>query len=322
MRSPPRRLLVLHSDPAEVRPVLEAGCPGVELAVAAQEEDVPVALARFRPDAVFSIKHSGFPGAAHRPALDHPGVGWFHVGGSGIDHLGRWDAGRTTVTNSAGVLAPFLAEMSIAAMFSMGVGLPAFAAAQGAGQWAPRRFRALAGRTLVVVGLGRVGAELGWRARALGLHVVGVRRQARPHPAADEVVALESLDEVLPRAEVLSLNLRLVPETVGLIGASRLGLLPPGALLLSSARGAILDEEALLSALDVGRLAGAWLDVFREEPLPPGHALWSHPRVVVTPHCGDQVEDFPARFAARFVELWQGLAAGQPLPALVPPGGG
>lgn len=321
MRSAPRRLLVLHSEPAEVLPVLEAGCPGAELAVASRGEEVPQALARFGPDAVFSIKHSGFPGPAHRPALVHPGVGWFHVGGSGIDHLGRWDARRVAVTNSAGVLAPFLAEMSIAAMFSMGVGLPAFAAAQRAGEWAPRRFRALAGRTLVVVGLGRVGSELAWRARALGLHVVGVRRRARPHPAADEVVALGELDAVLRRAEVLSLNLRLVPETVGLIGAARLGLLPPGALLLNSARGAILDEQALLEALDAGGLSGVWLDVFREEPLPAGHPLWSHPRVLLTPHCGDQVEDFPARFAARFVELWQGLAAGRALPALAPPPG-
>ena len=113
----------------------------------------------------------------------------------------------------------------------------------------------------------------------------------------------EALRSLLPRADVLSLHVPLTPATSGMIGAGELALLPEGALVLNAARGAVLSEEGLLGALEQN-VAGAWLDVFEQEPLPEVNPLWRHPRILVTPHCADQVADFPARFAARFRDLW------------------
>ena len=312
-------LLVLHDRPHEVVPTLSAGCPGLRIEVAGTPAEVQPALAAHQPTVVFSIKHGGFPGLAHRPAVHHPSVRWVHVGGSGIEHLGPWSPQRVMVTSSAGVLAPFLAERSLAALLALSTGLPRLRDQQRAGVWHPTRFRTLAGRTAVIVGLGHTGSALARLLRPLGLHVVGLKRTPGPHPHADEVLGLDALDAVLPRADVLSVHLRLTPSTRGLLDARRLQQLPADALVLQASRGPVLDTSALCRLLDSGRVAGAWLDVFDTEPLPPTDPLWHQRRLLVTPHCADQVTDFPARFAARFVSLWQARTRGVPLPALVPP---
>lgn len=313
------RILVLHDDPDEVVPLIRARCPGATVGVAPRGEDVVPALQDLDPTAVFSIKHSGFPGDQHAPAVHHPSVRWFHVGGSGYEHLGRWDAGRVTVTNSAGVLAPFLAEMAMAALLSLAVGLPRYARQQRDRAWLPHRFRAVAGRTLLVVGVGRVGGEVATRAKATGMRVIGVRASGTPHPAVDAMHGPEALLALLPDADVVSLHVRSTAATARLIGAAEIAAMKPGALLLNSARGAVLDEDALVAALDAGHLGGAWLDVFATEPLPEDHPLWGRDDVLITPHCADQVDDFPARFAARFCDLRDAWLRGEALPALTPP---
>ena len=316
---PPSRLLVLHDRPDDLLPLLRRRAPDLAVEVAPCPAEVAPALARFEPDAVLSIKHTGFPGPAHRPALRHPSVRWFHVGGSGTDHLGAWEPARVSVTNSAGVLAPFLAEMAMAAMLSLALGLPRLGRQQAARVWRPRRFRPLAGRTLLVVGVGHVGGAVAERAAALGLRVVGVRASGAPHAAVSQMHRPPALLELLPHADIVSLHLRLTAQTRGLLGAPALSAMKRGALLLNSARGALVDEAALLQALVSGHLGGAWLDVFSTEPLPDHHPLWRAPNTLITPHCADQVEDFAARFAERFCDLRDGLAEGRPLPSLRPP---
>lgn len=317
------RALLLHSDPDELLPLLEERCSGADWRVAAAPEEVEPALAAHRPEVVFSIKHNGFPWPAHRPALAAPNVRWFQVGGSGRDHLGSWDPERVTVTTCAGVLAPFLAERALAALLSLATGLPDFARAQSVGAWTPTTFRPLAGRTLVVVGVGHTGGELATRARALGMRVIGVRASAAPHPALDEVHGPDVLFDLLPRADVLSLHVPLDASTRHLIDARALAALPRGALLLNAARGGVVDTDALIAELrrapDERRLAGAWLDVFEVEPLPSDHPLWSLESVLITPHCADQVAGWPLRFAARFAENWERRRRGEDLVGVVRP---
>lgn len=304
------RALLLHTNPDEVSGVLDSA-ENIDWEIAASPGEVGPALVCHDPEIVLSIKHSGFPGPAHVPALRWPSVRWFHVGGSGRDHLGSDLPRRVTVTDCAGVLAPFWAERAVAAMTSLMTGMHGLARAQAAGRWAPTRFRPVAGRTLLVVGLGHTGKELAARARALGMRVVGVRASGEAVYGVDEVHGPDALHGLLPQADVLSLNVRLTDETRGLIGAEELALLPAGSIVLNGARGPVLDAEALVEALDrtpgedrPGPLDGAWLDVFDEEPLSEISPLWNHPNVLLTPHCADQVEDFPARFAARFLEIW------------------
>lgn len=297
-----RRALLLHSDPEEVLGLLRE-CPGLEWAAASGPMEVDGCLRRHDPEVVFSIKTSRFAGPSHGEALAWGSVRWFHVGGSGRDHLPRWDPARVTVTDSAGVLAPFLAERVLAGLLAMGTGLTGLLQAQRGVEWSPTRFRPLAGRTMLVLGLGHAGAEVARRARALGMRIIGVRRSSGAHPDADEVHGPEALRSLLPRADVLSIHVPLTPETHAWIGVEELALLPQGALVLNAGRGAVLSEAALLGALDQN-VEGAWLDVFEQEPLAEVNPIWRHPRIIVSPHCADQAMDFPSRFAARFRDLW------------------
>lgn len=286
-----------------------SACEGLEWAAATREEEVGPALERHDPEVVFSIKTSGFAGTAHATALGGRSVRWFHVGGSGRDHLGSWDADRVTVTDSAGVLAPFLAERATAGLLALSTGLADQVRAQAERRWEPTRFRPLAGRTMAVLGVGHTGGEVARRARALGMRVLGVRASGAAHPHADEMFGPDGLDAVLPRADVLSIHLRLDRTTRHAVDLAALARLPEGAIVLNAARGAVLDAEALLAALE-RNVAGAWLDVFETEPLPPASPLWAHPRVLVSPHCADQVDDFPRRFAERFADLWRQARGG------------
>ena len=298
----PLRALLLHSEPGEVLEAL-SDCPGLEWAAAGEPGEVARCLVEHDPQVVFSIKTASFSGPSHGEALRWKSVRWFHVGGSGRDHLPAWDPAQVTVTDSKGVLAPFLAERVMAGLFTLGTGLNEHLREQREARWSPTRFRPLAGRTMLVLGFGRTGAEVARRARAMGMGVLGVNRSGAAHEEADEMYEPGALAGLLPRADVLSIHLPLTPETRGWIGAKELAWLPEGALVLNAARGAILSEGGLLRALDQN-VAGAWLDVFEEEPLPELNPLWRHPRILVSPHCADQADDFPLRFAARFRDLW------------------
>lgn len=301
--------LLLHSGPEDLVPAL-AACEALDWRVAATEDEVRARIADHRPRVMLSIKHSEFPGPIHARALGAPGLRWFHVGGSGRDHLGDPPPG-VLVTDSAGALAPFFAERSIAALLALSTRLVEHVRDQAEALWRPTRFESLSGKTLLVVGAGHTGTAVARLAVALGMRAVGVRSTAHaPHPPFEEMLSgRAALGSALAAADVVSLHLRVTEETRGLVGADLLGRMRPGAVLLNASRGAVLDEGALLDELGNGRLAGAWLDVFDEEPLPPASPLWRNPRVLVTPHCADQVEGFAHHFARRFVEVYRGLTA-------------
>jgi phosphoglycerate dehydrogenase-like enzyme len=147
------------------------------------------------------------------------------------------------------------------------------------------REQELGGKTLVIVGLGRIGMRLAALARAFDMRVIGVRRTARPEPGlADQVVARADLAQALAEADVAALTCPLTAETEGLIGATALAALKPGALLVNVARGKVVDQAALIAALADGRVRAAAIDCFPEEPLPPDSVFWALPNVLVTPH--------------------------------------
>jgi phosphoglycerate dehydrogenase-like enzyme len=308
------RVLVLHDTPSDFDDWLIKECPDHEFCWAQRAEEVQSALDEFQPEAVFSIKHSEFPGPAHRPALHHPSTRWFHVGGSGYEHLGKWDPQRVLVTNSAGVLAPFHAERAMGALLALSTGLLRAHRAQRERRWEPERFATLEGRTLVIVGLGSTGQELAKRAVGFGMKVVGVRRDVSATlPYVHELRSPNKLDELWPRADVLSLNVPLNSTTRHLVDREVLSALPGHCLLLNGARGDVVDEVALIESLEAGQIGGAWLDVFQREPLPPDSPLWSMDNVAITPHSADQVEDFPWRFARLFADNLRRFVRGEDL---------
>lgn len=156
-----------------------------------------------------------------------------------------------------------------------------------------RREDELGGKTLLVVGLGRIGGRLARLAKAFGMHVVGLRRDpAAGADGADEVHAISALHEWLPRADIVALCCPLTPETTGLIGAEALAAMKPSARLVNVARGKVVDEAALIATLREGRIAGAALDVVVEEPLPESSPLWDLPNVFVTPHSAGETQRY------------------------------
>ncbi len=169
----------------------------------------------------------------------------------------------------------------------------------------------LGGKTLVVVGFGRIGQRLGRLAKAFDMRVIGLRRDASAVPgAADEVWPTARLHEALAVADAVALTCPLTAETENLMDAAAFAALKPGALLVNAARGKVVDDAALLAALAVGRVSGAGLDVFREEPLPAGSPFWTQPNVLVTPHTAGETRRYEDNVVDILLEnldrLWRG----------------
>jgi phosphoglycerate dehydrogenase-like enzyme len=177
-----------------------------------------------------------------------------------------------------------------------------------------RREDELGGKTLLIVGLGRIGGRLAQLARAFDLRVIGVRRDPGSGPnGADEVHGLAALPTLLPRADIVALTCPLTPETENLIDAAALGLMQPSAFLVNAARGRCVDEDALTTALTHGRIAGAALDVTREEPLPAASPLWGMANVVITPHTAGETRRYEDNVLDLLMDnldrLWRGETA-------------
>lgn len=251
-----------------------------------------------------------------------PKVRWIQSTSSGIgpfvERMGYAERMPDTVfTRASGVHAQPLAEFCLMVMLLFRKGLFRIMRDQKRKHWERYAGTDLAGRTLVVVGVGAVGSEVARMAKALGMRVMGVDQpgflfdpDALP---LDELHPANELDKLLPQAEHLVLIAPHTPQTEGMIGARELALLPEGAVLINIARGALVDEEALVDALASGRLAGAGLDVFAEEPLPEDSPLWDMPNVLVSPHSASTSDRENGRITDLFCENLQRFLAGQPL---------
>lgn len=150
--------------------------------------------------------------------------------------------------------------------------------------WREQAQRPAARCRIGVLGMGVLGSAAATTLAGLGFTVAGWRRQARSDSALPAYSGRDGLEQILASSDILILLLPLTADTRGLIDATALARIKPGSWLINVGRGGLVDEPALLAALDRGQLGGACLDVFAEEPLPPGHVFWQHPRVAVTPH--------------------------------------
>lgn len=237
-----------------------------------------------------------------------PRLRWLHVCSSGLD-LPQYApalARGVRVTGSTGVTAVPIAQTAVAAILAQSRGFDHWLAAQSRREWAPlggaQRPKELRDLRVVVVGAGAIGAEIGRLLKALGMHVSAVRRSASPTPPFDRTLAFAQLDEVLPTCDWLVLAVPLTQQTRGLIDARRLALLPREARIVNVARGELVDEQALCEALVAGRLRGAYLDTFVDEPLPQQSPLWGLPGVWISPHNSAASQGHEERVVDSFVE--------------------
>jgi len=254
--------------------------------------------------------------------LSAPRLRWIHVDHAGLNRAARPEAFRPglILTGSAGRSAPVLAEHALFFALALAYRFPSFLDAQRAHQWGVTgqdQLRGLFGRTMGIVGLGHTGQALAIRAKAFGMHVLGYRRRAtEPVPGVDQLYsagAADSLDPLLEQSDFVVLALSLSDRTHHLIGPRELQRIGPDGYLINIARGAIVDESALLQALHEGRIAGAGLDTFAVEPLPKDSPLWDAPNTLITPHLTPAVPDRTGRSLDIICENIRRFRAGEPM---------
>jgi D-3-phosphoglycerate dehydrogenase len=195
------------------------------------------------------------------------------------------------ICNIPGKTAPIVAEHAFGLMLAVAKRAHYQTARLKAGRWGGVDNVYLHGKTLGVVGTGAIGSAMARLGRAIGMDVIAWTFTPTPSRATELGVRYVALDELLRTSDVVSLHVRLTPESRGLLGPRELGLMKPGAILVNTARGPVIDSDALVAALHAGHLGGAGLDVFDTEPLPAAHSLLACEQVVLTPHNADQTPE-------------------------------
>jgi phosphoglycerate dehydrogenase-like enzyme len=295
-----------------------------EAATAEQRTDADVAFIS-REVTGTSTKHEIHPALQRIYALlrQSPDLQWVHIHSAGADRQIYLDllARGVQITTSSGANAQVVATVALAGMLALARRFPLLWTEQQNRQWTPmmgaRMPRDLPGQTATIVGWGPIGQKLGSLLQALGLQVVVVRQQlaAPHHPMCEgvEMVTFESWTQVLPKTDWLILACPLTSKTRQLVNASALAVLPQGAHLINVARGEVVDEPALVSALQSGHLGGAFLDVFAHEPLPSDSPLWAMPQVMITPHAAGHSDGNETRVGQMFLDNLRCWTQGKPL---------
>ncbi len=231
---------------------------------------------------------------------------------------------RGIALTNAGAYGPNMADHTMAFMLMLSRQIPQILRRQEKERWLKKDKPVpdpgeLDGQTLLIIGLGGIGLETAKRAAAFGMRIIATRRHSdRPVPDyVHELHSVEALDDLLPRADWVNVSVPYTADTINLIGDREFGLMRKGVHILCLARGGIINTDALLRALDSGKVAGAGLDVTDPEPLPDDHPLWDYPNVIITPHASGQSEAAHRRLGELIADNAQRFLQQQPLRNLV-----
>jgi phosphoglycerate dehydrogenase-like enzyme len=247
-----------------------------------------------------------------------PGLSLVQSISAGIDQYDQaaFRAAGVRLANASGVNADAVAQHALALTLALARRLPEARDNQQRRAWRgmigdpQAREQELTGKTLLVVGWGRIGARVGALAKAFGMHVIGLRRSGAADHGADEMHPPGALLAQMARADVVVLTCPLTAQTEGLIGAAALAAMQPGAMLVNVARGRVVDEASLVAALHEGRIC-AGLDVTIEEPLPAQSPLWGLPNVLITPHTAGETQRYEDNVIDILVENLDRLDRGE-----------
>jgi phosphoglycerate dehydrogenase-like enzyme len=312
--------VILHTNAtALAMKILRETHPGLAVYPCDSYAGLAALIERTKAEIVYSVRFDGTPRFPRFALLESPTVKWVSVGGSGTDHLGPWNPEKVVVTNAAGVAADMMAEYALGAMLSFALGLRTFARHQRARSWIAGAVEPIQGKTLLLLGLGRTGQALTRRAKAMGMTTLGVRARPRPTDHVDEVHGVDELPALWGRADFVACCVPLLESTRGLVGPAAFAAMKPSAVLVDVSRGGVVDEAALLSALDADRIKGAALDVFSTEPLPADHPLWGYENVIVTPHCSSISDGVELKTLDMFADNLGRYLRGEPLENVVDP---
>jgi D-2-hydroxyacid dehydrogenase (NADP+) len=242
-----------------------------------------------------------------------PRLKWVQSLISGVDHLlplGLPDG--VLVTAARGFHGPQMAELAMMLMLALNRRLPEMLDNQKACRWDHRSQPLLMNKTAVIVGLGGIAEMVADRCRAFGMTVIGVSNGRSEVPGFAQVFPRDRLPEAAALADFLIALVPYEPATHHLIGARVFAAMKPSAYFINIARGGVADEAALIAALEGGQIAGAGLDVFSSEPLPPDHPLWRTERLIITPHVGGRSDIYAQQVAPQVVENARNFIAGCP----------
>lgn len=309
-------IAVARLDP-EQRKRIDAALVGHELRYRdTLANDAACQLATAESEVVFG----NVPGAWLIPARS---LRWVQLDSAGVDTYLKLNSQRADhpvlITNLQDFYGTAVAEATLAGILAFYRQLPRLLVAQHEGRWIKHEIegaaaiRQLYGARIIILGAGAIGRKIGALLRPFKGEV---RFFARTAPAAT-LRNRSELDGALPHADVVINTLPHTPDTIGLIGRERLGRFHPAALLVNMGRGSVLDETALIEALDAGRLGGAVLDVTSTEPLPPGHPFWTHSRIILTQHTGGRFPGETAAKVSRFLENFGRFSRGEPLAGIL-----
>jgi phosphoglycerate dehydrogenase-like enzyme len=247
-----------------------------------------------------------------------PSLRWIHSRSAGVEHL-MFPAlveAPVPLTNARGVYSAALGEFVMAAVLFFAKDFARMRRSQARGAWDPFDVDWVQGRTLGIVGYGDIGRVAAQRARAFGMRILAVRRDvaaAQRDPLVDEAFPVERRAALLAASDYVVVAAPLTPDTRGLLGPREIAAMKPTAVLVNVGRGPVVDEAALLAALREGRIRGAALDVFDEEPLPSGHPFYALENVLLSPHCADNTPGWLEESMRFFLVNLERFRSGEPL---------
>ena len=290
------KIVVPGDNPQQIQgsPRLEALAPYGDVTVYTDRPTNPEQQIERAQGATILLNSRGavrWPGDVLRQLPTLKFITVFGIGTDSIDLVTAKELG-ITVSNIPGKTAPVVAEHAFGLMLAAAKRVVFQTQELREGRWGTRIDNIyLNGKTLGVIGAGPIGARMAALGKAIGMNVIAWTFNPTPERAARMGVEFVELDDLLGRSDVVSLHLPATDQSRGIIGERELGLMKPGSLLINTGRGALVDEAALLAALDSGHLAGAGLDVYAQEPLPPDAPILSRKQVVLTPHNADSTPE-------------------------------
>jgi phosphoglycerate dehydrogenase-like enzyme len=250
-----------------------------------------------------------------------PSLKMVSVWGTGTDNLDLNAAGMrgVTICNTPGVNAFAVAEHALTLMLAVGRKITTLDAEMRKSKWPRELLTQMLGKTLGVFGMGTIGARVTALGKAIGMEVLGWSATGDPARIRAAGATPASKDEILARADVISLHVRLSPETRGFLGRKELARMKPTAILVNTGRGALVDREALLAALTERKIMGAGIDVFHQEPLAADDPILALPNVILSPHNAGQTPEVIRDGLLRAVENVEHFLKGKPRDAVVAP---
>lgn len=308
-------ILVL-SDPREVQLSMLAELGDVAQVVignAAQEFEA------IASEADIILNWSGSLGLIRDVFLMSPKLQWIHSRSAGLEQtlFPELIASKVILTNGSGVFSPSLGEFVLGAILYFAKDFRRMIRNQMAGLWEPFDVAPISGQTVGIIGYGDIGRAVAARVKAVGMNVLAVKRHVfdgdTADPLIDQMYKSNRRIEMLPQCDYVVVAAPLNDETRGLIGKAEFAAMKPTAVVINVGRGPVVDESAMIQALSEGKIKGAALDVFDEEPLPRGHPFYALENVLLSPHCADHTPDWLDNAMRFFLAQFARFRSSEPL---------